>query len=453
MENTGEDLRRQLAEAVGQAQRIENSFGLPPIKNFADVETAIVIASVMARSPGAPAQVLANEAWSVPPAEAKNLIERERKIVELKERIAEKFTSSVLDQNPIDDIAYVERKSSGFFSFLAFLDSRYSAIKKRWLALRLPSYQASLIEQANDMKAVTEYLREKQNLEAQSANGASLFGGLWQDEQSNWAALENYIVWVTEFRRLCVQHSLREQALAMASHAAPDMTAVQMFEKETGEIKTLLDALCEQVGLPADYFSGWNLIDIQTRIIELTDNLALAPRWAAFEEVRQRVAQSVVGELLPLAMGGRLAFMDLSAAFKRAFYQKWLAQVVTERSELRSFHTLTHEQRIKEFQELDERVLKENRASLVAQMRERLQNKLREPETGEAMKFLRRELARQRGLAPLRTTMKQSLAAIRAIKPCFMMSPQTVAQLLDEEKAKFDLVIFDEASQLPTEGA
>lgn len=453
IKDTGEKLKQKFAETIAQAQRIENSLGLQPIKNFADVETAIAIASVLARSPGAPMQVLGNEAWNTPPAEAKHLIERGRKTVELKEHIVQKFTPAVLEQKPTEDIAYVEQKSSGFFSFLAFLDSRYRAIKKRWLAFRLPSYQASLIEQANDMKAVAEYLGEKQSLEAQRANGAALFGGLWQAEQSNWAALENYIVWVTEFRRLCVQHGLREQALATASHAAPDTTSVQLLEKEMGEVKTLLDALCREVGLPVDYFNGWNLIDLQTRIDELTGNLSLAPRWAAFEEVRQRVERSVVGELLLLAMNGQLPFTGLDAAFKRAFYQKWLAQVVTERAELRSFHTLTHEQRIKEFQELDERVLKENRAALAGQMRERLQNKLREPEINEAMKFLRRELARQRGLAPLRTTMKQSLAAIRAIKPCFMMSPQTVAQLLDDEKAKFDLVIFDEASQLPTEEA
>src|SRR5690606_17632560 len=62
-------------------------------------------------------------------------------------------------------------------------------------------------------------------------------------------------------------------------------------------------------------------------------------------------------------------------------------------------------------------------------------------------------LSKQRNLAPLRTTIKHSIAAIRAIKPCFMMSPLTVSQLLDDEADKFDLVIFDEASQLPTEDA
>lgn len=129
IENTGQNLKQKLDEAIAQAQRIENSFGLPPIKNFADVEAAIAIASVMARSPGAPAQVLANEAWNTPPAEAKNLIDRGRRTVELKERIAQRFTPDVLDQNPTEDIAYIEQKSSGFFSFLAFLDSRYRAIK------------------------------------------------------------------------------------------------------------------------------------------------------------------------------------------------------------------------------------------------------------------------------------------------------------------------------------
>ena len=49
--------------------------------------------------------------------------------------------------------------------------------------------------------------------------------------------------------------------------------------------------------------------------------------------------------------------------------------------------------------------------------------------------------------------MKQAEAAIRAIKPCFMMSPLTVAQYLDGSTPSFDLVIFDEASQLPAEDA
>jgi very-short-patch-repair endonuclease len=453
IEAVGKNLIRKLSEAINQARKVETAFGLPPIRGFGDVETAISISSVIARSPGAPMQVLSNEAWNTPPFEAKNLIERGRKTVSLRENILRKFTPSVFEQNPINEIAYIEQKLSSFFSFLAFLDSRYRFIKKRWYSYRLPLYGANLMQQAGDMKAVVEYLDEKQALENSNAEGKALFGGLWQGESSDWNTLENYVAWVLDFRRLCVEHGLREQAIAVASRPSPDLTEVRTLEREISEIKQLLIELNRLTGFSDDYFTERTLSDIQNRVNELINNLSHAQRWAAFEQVRQRVEKSVIGELLPAAMSGQISFSDLGAAFRRAFYQKWLAQVVTERESLRSFHTLTHEQRIKEFQELDKRVLKENRAALVGIMRERLQMNLRSPEVNEAMKFLRRELARQRGLSPLRVTMKQSLKAIRAIKPCFMMSPQTVAQFLDDVEENFDLVIFDEASQLPTEDA
>jgi very-short-patch-repair endonuclease len=82
-----------------------------------------------------------------------------------------------------------------------------------------------------------------------------------------------------------------------------------------------------------------------------------------------------------------------------------------------------------------------------------VQSQLQTGEAVDALPFLRKQLALQRGLSPLRTTMRRSFAAIRAIKPVFMMSPLTVAQLLDGRENPFDLVIFDEASQLPAEDA
>src|SRR5205085_9101227 len=81
------------------------------------------------------------------------------------------------------------------------------------------------------------------------------------------------------------------------------------------------------------------------------------------------------------------------------------------------------------------------------------QHRLQQSEFSESLPYLKKEMARQRKHAPLRRTMKLAGAAIRAIKPCFMMSPLTVAQLIDAGPASFDLVIFDEASQLPPEDA
>ena len=42
---------------------------------------------------------------------------------------------------------------------------------------------------------------------------------------------------------------------------------------------------------------------------------------------------------------------------------------------------------------------------------------------------------------------------MQALKPCFMMSPMSVAQFLEPGTLQFDLVVMDEASQLRPEDA
>ena len=39
---------------------------------------------------------------------------------------------------------------------------------------------------------------------------------------------------------------------------------------------------------------------------------------------------------------------------------------------------------------------------------------------------------------------------LQRLTPCMLMSPISVAQYFDAAKTQFDLVIFDEASQMPT---
>jgi very-short-patch-repair endonuclease len=98
-------------------------------------------------------------------------------------------------------------------------------------------------------------------------------------------------------------------------------------------------------------------------------------------------------------------------------------------------------------------LLEHNRRAVIGKLRDLTQERLHRPEAAAGMVHLRSEMARQRGLSPLRKTLARSEGALRAIKPCFLMSPLTVAQYLRGSEPSFDLVIFDEASQLPPEDA
>jgi very-short-patch-repair endonuclease len=447
------DLRARLAQTATHAEEVRTAFCLPPLTTFADVDLAVRLAAVLARSPGAPLGVLTSEEWTAAPPRALGLIERGRRVSELDRRISHWFNKDVFQQEHAADARFMEEKESSPFRFLNVLSGRHRAIKRRWIGYRESSYTGSLLEQAAEMRRADELRRERDALQGMDAAARELFGGLWQGERSDWDALDGYVKWVVEFRCLCVQHKLADETAALAAHPAPDVSHTHALRDSAEGAARALDGLRALAKWPADYLQAEPLAAIAARTAALEDGLGLAPRWAAFELVRARVAGTLAGELLAPAFAGEVSFDDLPRAFRRAFHQKWVSAAVQERAPLEQFATLSHEQRVAEFRALDQAMLAENRDALVGRLRDAVQARLREPAAKEAMPFLQTQMARERRHAPLRTTLRQSGAAIRAIKPCFMMSPLTVAQLLDGGGPSFDVVIFDEASQLPSEDA
>ena len=67
--------------------------------------------------------------------------------------------------------------------------------------------------------------------------------------------------------------------------------------------------------------------------------------------------------------------------------------------------------------------------------------------------LIKREISKKQKHIPVRKLIKESKDALFALKPCFMMSPMSVSENIDADEIEFDLVIFDEASQLCTEDA
>jgi very-short-patch-repair endonuclease len=418
-----------------------------------DLEAAKRVAAVMARSPGAPLSVLENKAWNTPPMEARALLDRGRNIVALKKYLQERFTREVLEYDHAADIAYVERKSIGLARFLRLFDGHSRRIAKRWRAYRLPAYKESLRVQIADLKRADELRYERAILASQEEAARECFGALWTGETSEWQSLEEYVQWVVQFRQLCVQYSLPRRVLQLASERTPDASELFALGDAAEKSRSALEELRGALSWPVRYLDNTTLEQMRDRIRSVATGRNLGPRWAAFETSRQRAAAGLAAEAIPPALTGEIRFADLPRSFLRAFFQKWLVAVVQEREPLLAFHTIAQEQRISDFRRLDRLVLAHNRALLRNRLGELAQERLRTPDAAVAMGFLRRELARQKRHKPLRKTLRLAEAAIRAIKPCFMMSPLTVAQCLDGSEPTFDLVVFDEASQLPTEDA
>jgi len=72
---------------------------------------------------------------------------------------------------------------------------------------------------------------------------------------------------------------------------------------------------------------------------------------------------------------------------------------------------------------------------------------------GSETAFLKHESQKKRRIKPIREILNRTSNLAFALRPCFMMSPLTVSQYIDPESIHFDIIIFDEASQIMPEDA
>ncbi|MFW6101765.1 MAG: DUF3320 domain-containing protein [Bacteroidota bacterium] len=128
-----------------------------------------------------------------------------------------------------------------------------------------------------------------------------------------------------------------------------------------------------------------------------------------------------------------------------SYYAGLVDTAYSEKPRIGRFDRLAHERAIREFKQIDAAVLSYAREALVARLHETLP---KFHATGE-MDVLRKEFNKKKRHLPIRRLIKQAGNVIQQIKPVFMMSPMSVATYLPQDMIDFDLIIFDEASQIP----
>lgn len=450
---SAEGVREGAASLVNAAAEASSAFGIPSSDTLDEIRTVSQIADLLAESPGVKAEILQSDAWNEAPLEATRLLEKGRKYKQSRDRLLTQFKDETFDSEHASDIQYIELKNSGFLSFLALLDGRFRSIKSRWLRQRQDGYTPSLLEQGAELKQVDLTASLGRELAAADESGQRLFGPRWKGESSDWTALEQYLAYVVRYRKAAVERGLGVSAAKVAESGTPDVSALRHLQRDADGLRGRLTQLADLVGWPAGYLQSAPLAEIVSRADAIANSCAKAPAWAAFEGSRQRASATIAKDALVAGLTGAVSMDELPSAFRRAFLMKWMTQAVQGSDQLHRFDTLTHEGVVNDFRDADRQVMRQNQGALVGLLRDRTQNRLREADAAASLPKLRREMAKQRKLSPLRRTLRECEPAIRAIKPCFMMSPLTVAQYLDGQAPTFDVVIFDEASQLPTEEA
>ncbi len=196
-------------------------------------------------------------------------------------------------------------------------------------------------------------------------------------------------------------------------------------------------------GAPPELLTNW--------LTGLTSRLGEIEGWLKFRSLKDRMAENGLGVLLEEIGNGSFSALRARDAYLKRFYGSWLGWASDQSTSLGRFSVQDHERKIEEFRQIDQKSIE----YATGRIRQKRLNDSDRPRvfgtdvpSSSELGILMREVEKKRRHLPLRQLFAKVPEKLLRLKPCLMMSPLAVSTYLDSPKIRFDLVIFDEASQV-----
>ncbi|MCX8205909.1 MAG: DUF4011 domain-containing protein [Candidatus Micrarchaeota archaeon] len=192
--------------------------------------------------------------------------------------------------------------------------------------------------------------------------------------------------------------------------------------------------------------AGWDLLD--ERLDETSKSTGEISKWVEFKDAIGELSREV-RNIFERCMEDEHRNYKVSELYEKIFLQTHLGRIqldVAKRS--REYLDLAHTK----FVESD-REHKYYSRNQIIQLIESKKPKLSLTSDSSEIGILKKEIGKTRRHKPLRQLFSEIKNLVFVLKPCFMMSPLSVARIIDPEVLDFDVVIFDEASQIMVEDA
>lgn len=425
------------------------------------------LAKILLESPGPPDSLLMRPDWDDVQARLDHWIQHGRQRDALRTLVYEDFTERII-QLDLEQLLSQHQHASASRWLLGWW--RMLPVKKALKSVsrngRAPDAEslAAIIENARQLKA------EETALSMASDEARDLLGRFWNEGEARWDEIIKLRKWSTQFRALaaeaagddfekatrlrnCWARIVTEGREMLSPEAVIGRELTAYREAYQGAIEALnklskLMKLNQTAAWGAANKAGF-LEKVKKTIVIWSKNLPGLSGWCAWRRVRRQAISSGLQTLVSEYETGRIHSSNLYKVFEHSYYLWWYTELVSREKILSHFFSPEHEKKIQMFRDTDDQYMALTKSLVAARLAEKVPNSSAVNMQNSEMGILRREMSKKRRQMPVRKLLQAVPNLISRLKPCLLMSPISVAQYLDAKYPPFDLVVFDEASQIP----
>lgn len=429
---------------------VANALVIPVPRNREDVLRLTIWLQIAASKPDLKEVSIAHKAWFLQKSDIEELLTTGSELTALKEKYASVFLPEAWTLNALE-VRQALREHGG--KWYRFLVGEYNKAVKSLKAVcneGLPKEKDSKIQYTEDILAAQ---RLEKTLAEYETLAKELFGHRYQKFKSDWSVLKAVAKYLEDVHQ-GVATNAYPSALLDYLNRQEDASVTKEFHSallnalnnQGRSEKAILDKLQlnEALRFEGSTFQNQSFDDQLLLLTAWQENLAdlqLVIDW------NNLVAVAKEEDLLCLtdaSVSWADAKSHLVHALQKTWYEYLLEKVFTEHIALRKFERASHEEVIRQFRKLDQLSLHYNRVLTAIKHWEELPN----TEGGGQVRILKGEFNKKARHKPIRVLLQEAGHVIQAIKPVFMMSPLSIANFLTPGSLEFDLVVFDEASQV-----
>ena len=357
------------------------------------------------------------------------------------------------------------------FSFEVNTNTSYEYITQNYTKLQtvfsqfdeVYGYLCSIRKQYGDYDTIVKELNiliEVQNREKELQSIKNMiiskYGNYYNELDTDWEKLYSALQFAEKFKNFITTYSLPKSFVESICNDKKIVDYCNDRYDELTELKNLFEtpydwfkSLFEHPNTFDDYIFG----ELMEHLTNCRNKKHLLEEWVDYCSNREKCQKAGLGAYIAQIDKTTIKDEYIVDAYLKRFYHLWLDAVLPNFPAVQNFRGRIQNQTKNEFCELDKGQFK------IAQARVRERVLSRIPDFNsingarDEIAILKRELNKQRKLMPLRKLFMAIPNLVTSLRPCFMMSPLSVSVFLEAQSYDFDLVIFDEASQVHTEDA
>ena len=309
----------------------------------------------------------------------------------------------------------------------------------------------------NDLTDVDHLQTMKLRLAEEETDLKNTYFSYYKGLETDWPAILLSLQWASSLKEMVQIHSLPTGFIELICNDDDAILESEQFRKE---LKASLDEIRANLAYVEPLFykgiHEYSQLDIRSLAQWLntcTDNFLALEEWIDFKHRRQDCINAGLGDFIQNVIKRKLPSASITDAFFKQFYRLWLDVMYLRFPTLTNFRRRNQEALLDDFRLLDKKQFIIARTRIREILSSRLPSQTSINSGSGEIGILRHELGKRRRIMPLRKLFRNIPNLLITLKPCFMMSPLSVSLFLNPECYQFDVIIFDEASQICPEDA